>query len=166
MAGAAICTIGAAPAFAGSAPHFNVVALHGGAVTKSVMHTNTTNVTYTISVATSVSVASGYKVPTKLAATYYTFQSNGSICQAPKKEKVKLAAKKTKYAKLSTSTETYSEGCSSGPTTFYGDVYDLIKKSGKNKTDSFVSTLTADFTSSGTKYKGTLNLDVGVSITP
>ena len=77
----------------------------------------------------------------KLAATYYSYYDSGSFCNSSEKQKVKLAKKKTQYAKLGTSTETYSGYCSTAPTVFYGDTYDLTKKSGEGKTDSFVSIL-------------------------
>ncbi len=121
------------------------------------------SVTYTFSVNTSVSTASAYKVKTKLAGTFYKFNSNSSLCTQPK-QKVKLMTKKTKYAKLSTTTETYSEGCSTGPTTFYGDVYDLQTKKAVGKTDQFASTLHAKFKNSSGKQKGKLTLDVSVAI--
>ena len=108
---------------------------------------------------TDISIKADYMVKTPLAQTYYTFQSNGSICDAPKKEKISVSPTKTIYAAIGTASETYSEGCSSGPTTFYGDTYTLSTKKAKNKTDSFVSTLTAKFVSGGAKYNGTLNLD-------
>jgi hypothetical protein len=165
FSGAALCAISAAPAIAAEAPHMHIAAMHQGGVVKSAVHNKgATNVTYTFSVATSVSTASGYNVKTPLAATYYTFQSNSSICDAPKTESISISSKKTKYAKLGTSTETLSEGCSA-PTVFYGDTYELTTKKAKNKTDTFSSTLNAKFVSSGTHYKGKLILDVSVAIT-
>ncbi len=164
LTGAALCSLSLAPALAASAPHVHVTALHAGAVKKSAMKQAAPGaVTYTFSVSTSVSTASAYKNKTKLAGTFYKFNSNSSLCTQPK-EKVKLMTKKTKYAKLSTGTETYSEGCSSGPTTFYGDIYDLQTKSAAGKTDTFASTLTAHFKNSSGKEKGKLTLDVNVAI--
>ena len=111
LAGAALCAISAAPAFAANAPHMHIAAMHQGGVVKSAMHTNgATNVTYTFSVSTAVSTKAGYNVKTPLAATYYTWQSSGSICMTPKKEKVSLSTKKTKYASIAAAVETESEG--------------------------------------------------------
>jgi len=165
LAGAALCTIAAAaPALAKSAPHIHVLALHPGAVTKSHMHIGPdAKVTYTFSVSTAVSTSADYKVKTNLGATFYTWLSNSTICDQPKKEKVTLSVSKTKYAALSTGVETYSEGCSA-PTKFYGDVYDLTSKKGKGKVDTFSSDLKAKFTNANGKQKGSLILDVSVSI--
>jgi hypothetical protein len=164
LAGAALCAINAVPALANNAPHLHIAAMHQGGVVKSAMHTNgATNVTYTFTVSTGVSTKSGYKVKTPLAATYYTWESNGSLCTTPKKQKIALSTKKTKYAALGTSVESYSEGCSA-PTKFYGDTYELTSKKAANKTDTFSSTLSAKFKNGGSKYAGKLTLDVAVAI--
>lgn len=167
LAGASLCTLTAGAAFAKSAPNVHVLAAHPGVghtVVKTSLHPkNAGTVTYTFSVYTAVSQSADHGVKTKLAATYYTFLSNSSLCQQPKKEKVTLSTKKTKYAKLSTSTETYSEGCGA-PTTFYGDVYDLTSKKTPKTPDAFVSTLKAKFKNASGPQTGILNLDVSVSI--
>jgi hypothetical protein len=165
LAGAALCTIAAAaPALAKSAPHVHVLALHPGAVTKTAMHSNRAgDITYTFYVSTAVSTASSYKVKTNLGATFYTWLSNSSLCQEPKKEKLSLSTKKTKYAKLSTGVETYSEGCGT-PNKFYGTVYDLTSKTAAGKVDTFVSDLKAKFKNSNGKEDGSLFIDISVAI--
>jgi hypothetical protein len=116
------------------------------------------HITYTFGVYTYASASSS---GVKLGATYYKWNSYSSLCTTPKM-KIK-APKKSVYAKIGTSTETYSFGCPSGPTVFYGDTW--TNKTGQSgNTDTFVSTLTGKFTNSRGKYKGTLNLDVSVSI--
>jgi hypothetical protein len=159
LGGAAFCALATAPAMAG-APSVHVAALHPGNqhVVKTSMH-NGSKITSTISISTSDS--SGLNQTVKLAATYYTFYDSGSFCNSSEKQKQVLKSKKTKYAKLGTSTETYSGYCSTAPTVFYGDTYDLVKKKGEGKTDSFESTLT------GKKihYNGGLyNIDVHMMV--
>jgi hypothetical protein len=165
LAGASLCTICAGAAFAKSTPVL-VAQIHGGqGVVKTSMHSNApANLTSSISVATGVSTSADFKKKTNLAATFYTFLHSGTFCNPPK-QKVKLSTKKTKYAKLSTGVESYSEGCGT-PSQFFGDVYDLTSKKGKNKTDKFTSALIGkDVHFGGTTYKkGTLNLKVSVAI--
>jgi hypothetical protein len=168
LASVSVCTICAGTAFAKPTPNLVVAALHPGhAVVKTAMHSaGGQTFTSSASVSTGVSTKADYKKKTKLGATYYTFLHSGTFCSPPK-EKVVLSTKKTKYAKLSTSTETYSEGCST-PSTFYGDVYDLQTK-GKVKTpDTFTSDLIGKkVVFDGTTYKtGTLVLNVSVTISP
>jgi hypothetical protein len=163
MAGAALCTVCAAPAFAKSAPKIAVVALHQGSrtVIKTPMHsTGDSKITSSGTIYTYVSAAD-YKVKTPLVETYYTYLSNSSICNAGNgKTYVKLSTKKTKYAKLSTGTETYSEGCGY-PTVFYGDIYDLTTK--KPKDDTFVSSLIGKkIHYDGGKYNITVNFTIEV----
>jgi glyoxylate utilization-related uncharacterized protein len=166
LAGASLCTICAGSAFAKSAPHL-VAALHANAgrvTVKTAQHPHQfTNLTSTFGVSTGVTSAD-YKVKTPLAQTYYTFLHSGTFCNPPK-EKVVLATKKTKYAKLSTSVESYSEGCGT-PSQFFGDEYDLQTKKTPKKPDTFVSSLEAKKVHfDGTVYKkATLNLDVSVTI--
>jgi hypothetical protein len=167
LAGASLCTLGAGTAFANtSAPKFHVTAMRPGAarvVAKTSMHKPAAgHLTYTFGVYTYVSTASAYKTKTNLVGTFYKWNSSYSICTSPKM-KVKLASKKTAYAKLSTGTTTYSLGCST-PTKFYGDVYDLQTKSAAGSTDTFTSDLIGHFKSSGSKITGNLYLDVSVSI--
>jgi hypothetical protein len=163
LGGAALSALATAPAIAGDAPHFSITALHAGnAVFKSKLQVpGRKNVTYTVAVSTYVP-ASDLGTAVHLLGTYYKFNSNSSLCTTPKM-KIKVPKKST-YAKLGHATETYSEGCASGPTKFYGDTYDLKKAKGEGKVDSFVSVLTAKFKNSRGKYNGTLNLDVKVSI--
>ena len=167
LGGAAFCALATAPAMAGGAPSIHVAALHPGhqTVLKTSMHKGgIAHITSTIAVSTSVT-ASDLKHAVKLAATYYTFYDSGSFCNSSEKQKQVLQSKKTKYAKLGTSTETYSGYCSTAPTVFYGDTYDLTKKSGEGKSDSFVSTLTGKkIHYNGALYDIDVNLDVSVAI--
>lgn len=168
MAGAALCTFSMAQAFAAEAPHFAAVAAHPGqAHVKTVLHAGRAQqLTSTASVYTSVSIASDYKKKTPLEGTYYTFYDSGSFCNSTEKMRVKLATKKTKYATLSTGVETLTGYCSTSPTKFYGDNYDLQTKAAKNKTDTFTSTLVGKkIHYNGGVYNINLNLDVSVSIT-
>ncbi len=166
LASVSLCTICAGAAFASTSPHALVAQMHPGhAVVKTSLHnTPGSGLTSTAAVSTGVSTSADYKKKTKLAATYYTFLNSGTFCSPPK-EKVKLSEKKTKYAKLGTSTETYSEGCGT-PSTFYGDVYDLQTQKATGKTDTFTSSLDGkNVHFDGTVYKkAKLNLDVSVAI--
>jgi hypothetical protein len=167
LSGAALCTLSIMPALASSAPHIAAAAAHPGNVhVKTALHASkATNLTSTASVATGVSVSSSFKKKTPLSATFYTFYDSGSFCNSSQKESVKLATKKTKYAKLSTGVETLTGYCSTAPTKFYGDVYDLRTKKAKNKTDTFTSTLVGkNIHYNGGLYDIKLNLDVSVAI--
>ncbi len=98
---------------------------------------------------------------THLIYTYYKWNSSGTLCSTPK-EKIK-APKKSIYAKIGTATETYSLGCPSGPTTFYGDTWS--NKTGvAGETDTFQSKLIGIFKISGNRYKGVMDLNVDVFI--
>ena len=168
LGGAACCALASASAMAAGAPSIHAVALHPGhqTVLKSNMHKgmNTSTITSTVAVSTSVTAADLHQ-KVKLVATYYTYYDSGSFCNSSEKQKVKLKKKKTKYATLGTSTETYSGYCSTAPTVFYGDTYDLKKKSGEGKTDSFVSTLVGKgIHYNGGVYNINVNLDVSVAI--
>ncbi|HEY3638776.1 MAG TPA: hypothetical protein VGK90_11545 [Rhizomicrobium sp.] len=146
LGGAALCALATAPAMAGGAPNLHVFALHDGHVihktrlTKTGHREDCSRLCTLTAISTAVPASDLHSV-VKLAATYYTYYDSGSFCNSSEKQKVKLAKMKTQYAKLGTSTETYSGYCSTAPTVFYGDTYDLTKKSGEGKTDSFVSTL-------------------------
>ena len=59
---------------------------------------------------------------------------------------------------------TYSLGCPSGPTKFYGDNYRLMDKARAGKTDRFESSLTAKFRTSHGQYKVRTIPDVSVYI--
>ncbi|MGH6890464.1 MAG: hypothetical protein ACREHF_14950 [Rhizomicrobium sp.] len=168
LGGAAFCALATAPAMAAGAPDVHVVAAHPGHQT--VVKTSMNNVggikhlTSTIAISTSVP-ASDRRHVVKLASTYYTYYDSGSFCNSTEKQKQVLKSKKTKYAKLGTSTETYSGYCSTAPTVFYGDTYDLKKKSGEGKVDTFVSTLTGKkIHYNGNIYDIDTNMDVSVSI--
>ena len=109
--------------------------------------------------------ASDLHTRVKLPVTYYTWQCCTSSCGSiiPPKQKIK-AQKKSKYAAIGVARESYWFGCQYDPMVFYGDTYKLKDRSGFGKTDTFRSTLYARFTSSGVKYRGTLNLDVSVAV--
>ncbi len=141
--GAALCALRMAPAVASPAPHIIAVAAHPGEVhVKTSLHAEKpTTSCSTISISTGVSTSSAYKVKTPLSGTYYTFFDSGSFCNSSEHQRVKLAVRKTSYAKLSPGTETYTGYCSTAPTVFYGDVYDLRTKKAQGKKDTFTSTL-------------------------
>ncbi|MGH6875874.1 MAG: hypothetical protein ACREHV_00695, partial [Rhizomicrobium sp.] len=109
LGSAAFCALATAPAMAAGAPDVHVVAAHPGhqTVVKTSMYSNIAHLTSTIAVSTSVT-ASDLKHVVKLAGTYYTYYDSGSFCNSTEKQKQVLKSKKTKYAKLGTSTETYS----------------------------------------------------------
>lgn len=170
LGGAALSALIAAPAVAGHAPNFHVQALHAGKrVNKTKMHSQTTgHVTYTISAYTSVP-ASDLRQSVPLTVTFYKWNAySGYSCSnsdlQPAKDKLKVQ-KKSMYGKVRAATETYSFHCVYGPTAFYGDAYELKDTSGFGQTDHFRSTLYGKFrTSDRRKYKGTLNLNVSVTI--
>jgi len=167
LAGAALCCLSIAPALASSAPDIVAVAAHPGNVhVKTALHVGrVSNLTSSIAVSTSVSTKADYKVPTELDGTFYTFYDNGSFCNSKQKESIKLAVKKTAYATLSTAVQTLSGFCSTAPTKFYGDVYDLKTKAAKGKTDSFSSTLVGKkIHFDGQVYDINFILDVAVAI--
>ncbi len=159
----ALAALTTAPAMAAkhhpAHPAMHVTALHAGKqVNKSRVHQNgAQHITYTFGVYTYYSASS--HSAQNLAGTFYKWNSYSTLCSAPAM-KIK-APKKSTYGKIKTGTETYSFGCPSGATVFYGDIY--TNKSGSaGQTDTFVSTLTGKFRNSRGKYKGTLNLDVFV----
>lgn len=169
LAGAALCVLSAVPALAKSAPTMAVGAAHVGHMqVKTPMHAGKIqHLTSTIAVSTGVSESADYKVKTPLPYTYYTYYDSGSFCNSKQKESVTLKTKKTKYAKLSTGVETLSGYCSTAPTKFYGDNYELTTKKAKNKTDSFTSTLVGKkIHYNGQVYDINTNLDVKVAISP
>jgi hypothetical protein len=163
LGGAACCALASASAMAADAPV--VAALHAGhqTVLKTSMHKGKpSNLTTTIAI--NSTNTSGLKKVQKLIYTYYTYYDSGSFCNSSEKQKETLQSKKTKYAKLGTSTETYSGYCSTAPTVFYGDTYELTKKSGQGKVDSFVSALVGKkIHYNGQIYNITQNEDVSVS---
>jgi hypothetical protein len=163
LAGVAVATLATVPAFAKQAPKFHVLALHAGhAVNKTALHHTPGNtLTYTFGVSSYVPSAD-LGTGVNLIYTYYKWNSSYSICTTPK-EKMS-GQKKSTYGKIKHNTETYSLGCSSGPTKFYGDNYTLTKTSGFGQVDTFSSLLTGKFKSGGKKYTGKLTLDVSVDI--
>jgi hypothetical protein len=168
LTGVALCTLSLSSAFAKSAPDIHVMSVNRGAVVKSVMtHKTATNQTSTIAVTTDISTSADYKKKTDLTKTYYAWVTQASdLCAEIPKEKIKVSAKKTKYASLSTHIATYpgsDYGCSTTVST-YGDVYDLTTKTAVKKKDKFESYLTAKVTLQGTKYDLKLVLDVTVPI--
>jgi hypothetical protein len=166
LSGAALSALAAAPAIAHPKhPAFRVTAMHAGhAVNKTKLHNPGACrhcTTYTFAVY-SYQPASAPK-KTHLVATYYRWNSYSTLCSNPKQRVT--VPKRSVYAKIGTATETYSFGCPSGPTTFYGDLW--TNKTGvAGNVDLFVSTLIGKFRArhGGEKYKGTLPLDVSVFI--
>jgi hypothetical protein len=144
LVGAAFSVLATIPAMAGGAPDMHVAALHPGHATfvkKTKIHQGRPESSCSTLVISTAVPASDRNTTVKLAATYYTYYDSGSFCNSSEKQRVKLSTKKTQYAKIGTSTETYSGYCSTAPTVFYGDTYELKKKSGEGKIDTFVSTM-------------------------
>lgn len=163
LAGAALGALATAQAAANNAPNLHVTALYAGhVVNKTRIHEpGRQHITYTYSISTYVPASDlGQTVP---LGTFYKWNSNDTVCSNPK-QKIKVVPKKTKYAKIGTATQTYSLGCSSGPTVFYGDTYHLFNKAGEGQTDHFESILKGKFEQQGLKYEGRLILDVSVAI--
>jgi hypothetical protein len=163
LGGAALCALATAPSIAGNASAFNISVLHpGNAVNKTKMpNHDATHLTYTFSVSTSIPASDLHKTVT--LGPFFKFNSYSTVCSSPK-EKIKFDPKKTQYAKLGVATETYSLGCASGPTVFYGVTYRLTNPAGEGQIDHFVSSLIGKFRNSHGKYKGTLNMDFTVNI--
>ena len=163
LAGTAFCALATAPAVAGDAPHFNITALHAGnLVNKTRLYDpGRQHLTYTFAVSTYIPASDLHK--TVRLPGGYKWNSNSTVCSSPR-EKPKVVPKKTEYGKTGIYTETYSLGCASGPTVFYGATYELTNPDGEGKTDYFVSRLIGTFKNSHGKYKGTMNIDVTVNI--
>jgi hypothetical protein len=163
LGGAALCALATVPANA--APHFAVTALHAGNVVNKtkIQIPSRTDITYTFGVYSSQSAAS---VNQNIYGTFYKWNSAHSgvytICSNPK-QKLKTP-KKTVYGHTVKGTESYSFGCASGLTVFHGDVW--TNRTGvAGNVDTWRSTLIGKFIgASGGKYKGTLNLDVSLTI--
>ena len=169
LASAALVALATAPTLAGSPPPFRITALHAGhVVNKTRIRPHQGHQTsYTFGAYTYVP-ASDLGIRVKLPATYYKWNSapNGyfTLCSKPK-QWIRLTTKKTIYARIGKSTETYSYGCPSGSTVFYGDTYRLQKASGEVQYDSFISELLGKFRGPGGEmYKGDLVLHVYVTI--
>jgi hypothetical protein len=169
LGGVAFGALATAPAIAGgiNVPPFHVTALYAGkAVNKTKVHNPPHQCRYSTCITDSVSTyvpASDLDKKVNLIYTFYKFDSNSTLCSQPR-EKIKVVPKKTQYAKVGAATATYSEGCASGPTTFYGDNYKLTNPAGEGQTDSFVSTLIGKIKYNGRTYMERLNLDVSVKI--
>ncbi len=165
LSSAAAGALMAAPAMAQSAhPAFRITALHEGhMVNKTKKQTNGTchrDCSTTTFGVYSYQPANAPK-KTHLIYTYYRWNSSFTLCSKPKQHVI--APKKSIYAKIGTATETYSEGCPSGPTVFYGDTW--TNKTGvAGETDTFLSKLVGHYKVNGNKYKGTLPLAVSVFI--
>src|SRR5579862_6798773 len=147
LAGAALGALITAPVMAVPAhPAMIITALHmGKQANKTNVRSPCTTSThykcdYTYSVYTTQSASAPRK--THLYATFYKWNSapNGAwtLCSNPK-QRLKVP-KRSKYARIDGGTETYSYGCPSGPTTFYGDLW--TNKTGvAGNVDTFVSSL-------------------------
>ncbi len=165
LSGAALSALTAAPGNAQPGhPAFRVTALHAGhMVNKTKKQSDGTCHRHCSSYTLGIYSQQPANAPKKthLIYTYYKWNSSFNLCTDPK-EKIR-APKKSIYAKIGTATETYSEGCSSGPTVFYGDTW--TNKTGvAGETDQFLSKLIGIFKNSGNKYRGVLDLDVFVFI--
>lgn len=161
LASVAALALNVGSASAAKHPGMHVTAMHAGKqVNKSKLHNQgASHITYTFGVYTYQPANAAAK--THLGGTFYKWNNSGSICSTPKMS-IK-APKKSVYAKIGTLGQTYSIGCSSGPTTFYGDLW--TNKTGvAGNTDTFRSVLKGKFHNGSAKYKGTLNLDVQVFI--
>lgn len=152
----ALAALGAAPAMAEQKhPAFSFTAVHAGrVVNKTKLHNRgAVHLTYTFSVYGTADVELDKKV---LVGSFYKWNSNSTVCSTPKM-KLKLDPKKTVYGKISVATQTYSLGCPSGPTVYYGVAYKLTNPDGIGETDHFKSSLIGKFKNAHGKYKGTLN---------
>jgi hypothetical protein len=165
LGGAAVCALTGTSAAAQAAPAIHFTALHGGRVVNKTRlhspHRCLRSDSCTEYVYTSVS-ASDLDKKVKLIDTFYKLNSNDTLCSVPKQE-LKVPKKST-YGKVSAATETYSEGCASGPTTFYGDVYKLTNPEGEGKVDTFISRLKGKIQLNGNTYKETLYIIPYVTI--
>lgn len=162
LAGVALCALTAIPAAGESAMPFHFTALHGGRViNKTKLHNHgATHITSTLSVFTYVP-ASSYRKTEVLPGTFY-FENYDPCSATYRKMKV---TKKAQYGKVGIVTETYTGICGVGiKTVLYGNSYKLTEPNAQGKTDSFVSTLHDKFENNGTKYRGTLNIDVNVIV--
>ncbi len=166
LGGSALCALMAAPATAQPKhPAMRVTALHAGhAVNKTKLHDNRCgSCTYTFGVYTS-QPADAHRQD--LYGTFYklngTVSGNFTFCSKPKQH-VKVP-KRSVYARVEPGTETYSFGCPSGQTVFYGDVW--TNKTGvPGNADTFVSSLIGKIKYEGQKYRIQMDLNVKVTIT-
>jgi hypothetical protein len=169
LTGAALCGLMVAPAIAQPThPAMRFTALHAGRqVNKTNLHAPY-HCKYSCDYYISVYTSKAADAPPKsdLYLTYYKWNSapDGyfTLCSNPK-QKLNVP-KKSIYAKIDADTETYSLGCPSGPTVFHGDAW--TNKTGvPGNIDTFKSFLIGKFKGpGGEKYKGSINLDVEVTI--
>lgn len=163
LCGVALCALSASPVGAANAVHsvFHITALHGGRlVNKTKLHNRgVTHISYTFGVYTDIPASDLHKIVT-LAGTFYRFTSTPCTIMA---SNVRFP-KKSKYGKISLAIESYSFGCISGATQFFGNTYKLTNAAGAGHTDHFVSSQIFKYTSGSTRYKETVNLDVNVAI--
>jgi hypothetical protein len=161
LGGAATAALASGSAMA-TGTHFShpaVTALHeGNSVLKSRIHDpKATKLTYTYADYTYVP-ASDVGVNLQLLSTYWKFNSSGNICSNPK-TKIKVT-KKSKHGK--TTTGTFTETSGTCVIVFHGDNYKLTNTS--SNSDSFSSSMKSKFVFSGSKYKGTININDAVTI--
>jgi hypothetical protein len=164
LSGVALYALTSVPAVADGFGQFHITLLHGGRVlNKTKMHTSgATRVTSTFSAFSYIAFSDyfGHKKP--LRGSFFKYNNSGDICSNPP-QTVKVEPKKTLYGKASTYTTTYSENCAA-PVTFYGAAYKITDPNAKGNTD-FVHVIDkATFYNDGKKYKGTLNMDINVTI--
>ena len=165
LSSVALCALAAVPAAAGSHPAFSFTALHGGhAVNKTKLHNHgATHITYTFGVYSYISFSSAFGKKVPLAGSFYKWNSYSTFCSSPK-QKIKVIPKKTEYAKIGITTQTYSLGCPSGPTVFYGVTYKIYNPDAEGHTDHFVVEDRGRFKNANGKYRGLLNMDYTVFI--
>jgi hypothetical protein len=151
----ALCALATAPAMAEDVPDFHVTVLHAGnVVNKTVFHNpSRQHLTYTFGAYASIPAELDKKIKLGDLASWG--------CSSTGKAKI---TQKATYGKAGIYTETYSADCSGAGEVFYGNTYKLTNPAGEGKTDTFVSTLIGKFEKNGVKYKGTLNMDVSVTI--
>jgi hypothetical protein len=153
----ALCALMAVPAVSENADSSHMTALHGGRViNKTKLHNRgATHIYSTLSVFTYLPPSS-YRKKQFLPGTFYKYVDACSVT----KWKV---TKKAQYGKVGFVTGTYTcDGVAK--TVPIGNFYKLTDPDAEGKTDHFVSSVSAKFENNGTKYKGTLSLDVSVII--
>lgn len=164
LGGAALCALTAVPAAAESAGRFNITALHAGRmVDKTKMHKQgATQVTSTASVFTYVPFSEYYRHRQPLLSTFFKYNNGGDPCSNPP-QKVTVEPKKTQYGKASIVVETISTLCDK-PVKYYGAAYKITDPNAQGNDDFFRVIDQGRFTNSGTKYRGTLYLDINLVI--
>ncbi len=165
LGGVAISALAIVSAAAKNDPGISVSALHAGrVVNKTKVHNHgAMHITYTFSVYSTVAFNDYFKNKKALLGTFYKWNSYSTLCSNPK-QKVTFDSKKTQYGKIGPATETYSFGCPSGATVFYGAKYKITDPDAKGHADHFVVHNKGTFNNSRGKYKGTLNLDTTLTI--